>query len=141
MDEIQEILALERELECRPEMGSTCDCPAADGFICESNQCEWSYVNEEPSDDFCSTLEASGWESAEQYECGLGPNGVEMCHWWIEFGGGSFFWSYSDIGESGEYKCHQNWITSFAANGREYQGMIHNPEELDWDGVLYTRAW
>ena len=32
-----------RELGC-PAMGSTCDCPEADGFRCDAGHCAWNYT-------------------------------------------------------------------------------------------------
>jgi len=31
------------EAGCSPFI-STCDCPPADGFICDNNQCQWNYL-------------------------------------------------------------------------------------------------
>jgi hypothetical protein len=39
------------ELGCDGGLGSTCDCPSADGFACVNNRCVWNYVNVEPPPD------------------------------------------------------------------------------------------
>jgi len=39
------------ELGCDGGLGSTCDCPNADGFACVNNACGWNYVSVEPPPD------------------------------------------------------------------------------------------
>ena len=31
-------------LECDLGLFSSCDCPAADGFVCDSGICQWNYL-------------------------------------------------------------------------------------------------
>lgn len=39
--------------------GSTCDCPAADGFACVNQRCAWNYTTTEPEPDpVCANVEA-----------------------------------------------------------------------------------
>lgn len=35
---------IDRAASCELPLGSTCDCPAADGFRCESGRCAWNYI-------------------------------------------------------------------------------------------------
>lgn len=37
--------------------GSTCDCPAADGFACKNQRCTWNYTNEPEPDPACQNHE------------------------------------------------------------------------------------
>ncbi|RYZ03331.1 MAG: hypothetical protein EOO73_28120 [Myxococcales bacterium] len=43
---------------CGGEGGSTCDCPAADGFACVNERCTWDHAEPEP-DPVCQQLEGS----------------------------------------------------------------------------------
>ena len=42
--DLEEIRAKAEANECSLGGISTCDCPAADGFACESGSCTWNYV-------------------------------------------------------------------------------------------------
>lgn len=46
------------ELGCATDVGSTCDCPNADGFACIKNVCAWNYVQVEP-DPVCQPYDAA----------------------------------------------------------------------------------
>jgi hypothetical protein len=39
-----ELVQMAAQLECSLPFGSTCDCPAADGFACEVSVCTWNYL-------------------------------------------------------------------------------------------------
>jgi hypothetical protein len=43
-DPTQYIDLVRRVSECTQEGGSVCDCPPADGFICDQNRCAWNYL-------------------------------------------------------------------------------------------------
>ncbi len=73
--------------------GSTCDCPAADGFACESNRCTWNYT---PDDLSCDAQDARGVGSCEPH-LGARWNGV----------GCEILWGCSCEGED----CNEIWPT------------------------------
>lgn len=50
-----------------------------------------------------SILANKRFESVEEKEIGLGPDGVAMGHWVIYFSTSTFEWTYSDVAESGTY--------------------------------------
>ncbi|HVK66590.1 MAG TPA: hypothetical protein VM694_19035 [Polyangium sp.] len=39
-----ELLTTSQELQCDDSVGSTCDCPNANGFVCKNGFCAWNYV-------------------------------------------------------------------------------------------------
>ncbi|MDI1432812.1 hypothetical protein [Polyangium sorediatum] len=39
-----ELLTTSQELQCDDGVGSTCDCPNAEGFVCKNGFCAWNYV-------------------------------------------------------------------------------------------------
>ncbi len=75
--------------------------------------------------------------SLEEYECGLSPDGVEMCQWSVslEFSG-EYVWMYSDIGEGGNFACKDGVIT--LDNAPSHEASL-DPETgiLTWDGIQY----
>ena len=62
--------------------------------------------------DPCSLLAGATFTSVDALECGLGPNGVELCHWTISFTASTYEHSYSDVQDSGTYSCAGGVITS-----------------------------
>ncbi len=83
---------------------------------------------------FCEALERRRWESRDELECGLGDMGVVRCNWQINFVGGRFDWSYSDVFESGAYTCTGDRVLSDRVEGR-WEPMTGS---LIWDDVLYV---
>jgi hypothetical protein len=127
--------------DCGFPLASNCDCPAADGFVCQNNQCEWNYVNDN-SNDFCLALENSAWQSIDEFECGLGSDGqIALCPWWLELEVDSYFWQYSDAGEKGRYDCRGRQINASSDSGRGREAFMLSKEELEWEGVLFLRAF
>ncbi|NJK33221.1 MAG: hypothetical protein HC927_12930 [Deltaproteobacteria bacterium] len=39
-----ELIELAGPLQCELGLASTCDCPAAEGFVCEAGICQWNYL-------------------------------------------------------------------------------------------------
>jgi hypothetical protein len=87
--------------------------------------------------DACAEIDGAQFLSVGERECGLGPEGPEMCHWSVSFEGGGFSWSYSDVVETGTYECDDGEITA-SGNGSTYQGS-YDPDTgtLTWDGFDY----
>ena len=83
----------------------------------------------EPTVDACLEIEGQTYYSVEQYECGQGPGGTEMCNWTISFSSSNFDWSFSDIVSSGTYACEGADITAMTT-GNEFFGT------LSVDGIL-----
>jgi len=92
----------------------------------------------------CSALEGRRFESVNDLECGLTPNGVGLCKWSISFAtrddvSSSFAWSYSDVGESGMIECHGATINSLTQ--RQINGTFDPAtNKLVWEGQTYVPA-
>ena len=43
--------------DCELALGSVCDCPEADGFVCDEGICNWNYVQQEPFIPACQSDE------------------------------------------------------------------------------------
>ena len=90
--------------------------------------------------DGCATLPGSTFLSVDLLECGRGVDGGARCNWRIMFGAGgtTFTWQYSDVGETGNYSCTANAITT--RSQRNVTGS-YDPftMRLTWDGVVYAR--
>ncbi len=91
----------------------------------------------------CTGLEGRSFQSVEQHECGLTPDGVAMCHWQITFSAQDpqrtmFMWSHSDVGESGSVRCTGRQISTDGI-GRVHTG-AYDPgtQTLTWDGLPYS---
>ena len=80
--------------------------------------------SEDPIVDACAEIEDQTYLSIAEYECGLGPNGVEMCNWNLYFAGGEFDWSFSDIAASGTYTCDGATILGITGGNEELDGFI-----------------
>lgn len=87
-----------------------------------------------PAGDGCAFIVGKKFLSDEELECGLGPNGVELCHWSVSFTADEFMYLHSDLGEGSDYSCQDNVITTGI-----YVGTV-DPDAgtLTWDGNSYT---
>jgi hypothetical protein len=88
----------------------------------------------------CSVLEDRSFNSVEQAECGLGPNGPVACNWQITFlpADGTktrYEWGHSDVAESGYVTCDGDAIRSDEAT--LYEGHFSTQLDLIWDDVAY----
>jgi hypothetical protein len=90
----------------------------------------------------CIALEDRRFESVNDLECGLTPNGVALCKWSLVFSyrdeaSSSFQWSYSDVGESGHVECHGATITSLT---QRPINATFDPvsQKLVWEGQTYV---
>ena len=103
---------------------------AAIHLACVDNQCQ-TYIGED-----CAFLVGRTFLSDEQLECGLGPNGVELCNWTVSFTATMFNYQHSDLGESSDYTCEAGVITAGS-----YTGTVDaETGKLVWDGVAFTVA-
>ena len=96
----------------------------------------------DPQEQPCSLGDSGAFESIDERECGLGPDGVSYCHWQLTLMADSTFqWRWSDIGESGTWSCVGSDVEGIGSDGRLLVG-THDPatDLLIWDGVDYQRA-
>jgi hypothetical protein len=90
------------------------------------------------SSDACSLVLDQSYASREQLECGLGPDGVVLCNWTIDFDGSQYVWNYSDVGQSDAYAC--DGLDLLSVPGGEVLGTVTaDGAELTWAGVLYDQ--
>jgi hypothetical protein len=91
----------------------------------------------------CTAFEGRRFESVEQHECGLTPDGVAMCHWQLELSAldsmrSRFMWQHSDVGESGSVRCTGRQLSTDGI-GPVYTG-AYDPQarRLTWDNLPYS---
>jgi len=84
-----------------------------------------------------NALSTRRFVSIEKQEAGLGPDGAEVGHWFIDFSTSTFEWAYSDVSESGTYVLIGKEVIGHSG-GREFHGE-YDPDSgiLTWDGVEY----
>lgn len=119
------------EVEVNP-----CVCPEGEDCCAACGAVEWLCVEGLP-DAVCDAIVGATFLSADELECGLGPMGVELCHWQIVFEeDGSYLWMYSDIGQGGDYVCEGGVLVV------DDPGLVvsYDPGTgiLTWDGVEYV---
>jgi hypothetical protein len=90
-----------------------------------------------PVDD-CAFLVGRSFASDMMLECGLGPNGPELCNWTLSFTMTGYDHQYSDIGESGDYTCRGGAITGTAGDVQHAGTVDADTGKLIWDDVAYT---
>ena len=90
-------------------------------------------------EDVCFIEEPMLFVSVEEHECGLGPEGVNYCHWALEFDRAQFSWQYSDVYEEGAYSCEGNSVIGHPDGQLSFLGE-YDPAGaiLVWDSVNYT---
>jgi hypothetical protein len=91
----------------------------------------------------CPDLEGMTYRSVNDGECGLGPDGVALCHWNITFAAhdgtmSQFTWRHSDVGESGFVTCDGATIRS--EDTRALEGHLDVNLDLVWDDFAYAPA-
>ena len=90
--------------------------------------------------DACQEIEGRTYLSVEQYECGLGPDGPELCTWSISFANGEYDWAYSDIGATGSYTCDGAVITGMSS-ATQFDGFLDQETGiLTWNSIDYQPA-
>ena len=90
----------------------------------------------------CSALEGRRFESVNDLECGLTPNGPAQCKWVLSFAirddaSSTFAWSYSDAGEQGPIECHGATINSLSPRTIN-ASFDPATQKLIWEGQTYT---
>jgi hypothetical protein len=87
--------------------------------------------------DACSAISGRTFASVEELECGLGPNGVALCHWHLTLSAdGSWTWQHSDYGESGTWTCADGVVSGSGLSN--YTGTYDlGTGTLSWDGHDY----
>ena len=91
-------------------------------------------------DAVCEAIVGTTFESIEELECGLTPEGVELCHWQVRFeDNGEWLWNYSDVGQGGDYTCVGGVLTITNDVTIEH---AYDPrtQTLTWEGVDYRPA-
>lgn len=81
----------------------------------------------------CSELVQRSFESVEERECGITPDGVSSCHWSVSFTANEYVWRHSDVGETGPYDCEDGRVSAGELVG-EFDA---EAGRLVWDGVEY----
>ena len=78
--------------------------------------------------------------SIEELEVGLGPEGIILGYWSIDFyEDGMYEWNYSDITEFGEFTCNQNIISYSSYEGMHQSVYDMQSEILHWTDVSYQQ--
>ena len=94
----------------------------------------------------CIALEGRRFESVNELECGLTPNGVATCKWRLQFmlrddESSQFQWAYSDVSEAGSVECDGAAITSINASPRQVSGTFDAAtQKLVWEDQTYVPA-
>ncbi len=117
-----------------------CDEGPAGGDCCAACSA-WTWVcTDEVADEACAEVIGTTFWSIDLLECGLGPVGVEMCHWSIHFEeDGTFSWMYSDVGDMGTYAC-VGGVLSITSGPMVDVSYDPGTDVLTWDGVDYLPA-
>jgi hypothetical protein len=95
-------------------------------------------------DDGATCALVAHYQSVDELECGLTPDGTAMCHWMLSFTAtagdastGTLSWSHSDVGESGSYTCDGTAITA-NVTGRDVTVVLSaTTGTLVFDGIAY----
>jgi hypothetical protein len=83
-------------------------------------------------------LAGTRWVSLDPHECGLGPDGVVLCHWRLGFTDTAWDWMHSDVGEFGTWTCTDGAITGARSGAPDLTGTLVDPSHLTWDGLPYV---
>jgi hypothetical protein len=83
-------------------------------------------------------LAGTRWMSLDPHECGLGPDGVVLCHWRLGFTDTAWDWMHSDVGEFGTWTCADGAITGARSGGSGITGTLVDATHLTWDGLPYV---
>lgn len=88
----------------------------------------------------CGMLAGLSFESIDEHECGLGPDGgVALCHWGISFTGATTFtWRHSDYIDAGSYTCSANTITAQTFSSGTVTATLEPLWRFTWSGVVYV---
>ena len=89
----------------------------------------------------CAFLVGKTFLSDEALECGLGPNGVELCTWKISFTADMFSHMLSDFAEQGTYTCDGGQISAITNGDVQRSGTIDaDTGALVWETIVYHVA-
>lgn len=93
-------------------------------------------------------LSGKRFETVEEYECGLGPNGPVFWKWHVGFGGYLetvpplllWYWDHSDQSQSGTLSMDETGnITAGGSVGPDIKAKFNREtNELIWDGIRYV---
>ncbi len=83
------------------------------------------------------TLANKRFMSVDKKETGLGPNGVEMGHWFIDFSSSTFEWTYSDVVASGSYVLDEKHVVGQSGDRQILGDFDPSSGILTWDGSDY----
>ena len=94
-------------------------------------------------DEACAALAGKSFLSVTEGECGLGPNGVVLCHWRLDFeeneqGALTVMWMHSDVGESSTVTCDHGALIMNGGGTPSYSGTYDlDTETVIWDDLEY----
>jgi hypothetical protein len=121
------ILALVDPCPCADDPEACCDSCAGQQWLCLDEHALGA----------CGLIAGRTFSSVEELECGLGPNGPELCNWTVAFGlDGAFTWMHSDVGEGGSYACADGEVVVVDGPMVDVAYDAVN-DQLTWDGVVY----
>ncbi|HIO92785.1 MAG TPA: META domain-containing protein [Leucothrix mucor] len=86
-------------------------------------------------------LDGKNFVSVEELEVGLGPNGLVLGHWKVNFDDGQFNWQYSDVGEAGKYTISDNDIVLERFDGELSAFKVHPDQNaIEINGHRYVHV-
>ena len=95
----------------------------------------------------CTALDGLTFQSVQQGECGLGPDGPTACAWHLKFVAAdathsTFVWSHSDVEESGSVACNGGTVETLGSPPAfRYSGTFDDAKlDLTWDARAYALA-
>jgi len=89
-------------------------------------------------DELRQILDGSVFQSKDQYEIGLGPNGEVFGYWYLSFRENECIWDYFDVRDSGAYSISEDGTINADFYNISIDATFDvNTNELVWDGVVY----
>lgn len=124
---------------CQAGQSNPCPCPPDAEACCGACAATTSVCLPVSEGDACDALVGQHFESVEELECGIEPDGLGSCNWTVNFDDeGGYLWMYSDLGEGGDYLCDEGTITLL--NNPGLAASYDLPTQvLTWDGVAYSK--
>jgi hypothetical protein len=90
--------------------------------------------------DNCSLLANNHYQSTEQLEGGMGPNGSTKSYWEVDFSGNKVTYQHSDVVESGTYTCSLGKLKAVFSGNTISASYDRKNGVLTWDGNEYIKA-
>jgi hypothetical protein len=94
----------------------------------------------QPESDPCLEIAGASFQSVKDLEVGLGPDGVALGRWRVEFHGRNITYDSSDTRKSGTFTC-SNGLLSASFEGGQLQGRYDpTTRHLTLGGIEYSRV-